>query len=428
LSHARSSKGADEVRQVRGDIRPFAQSARLALLTVLRQRRRTSIAIAAVSVGVIALVIAQGFIEWIFWATREGTIQSGLGHIHVARQGFQERGSTDLRSFLMPADAPALAELRSTPGVAAVAPRLFFSGLASHGDNTLSFLAEGVDPQSESNFGEINIIVSGQNLAADRPKEVTVGAGLAANLGVRIGDTIVLLVNTPNGGINATEARVRGIFATISKAYDDSAVRVPLPLAMELTRVKGAHLWVLVLKDTESTQQILASLRQRLSGRGLELVPWYDLADFYNKTVSLLARQLGFVKVIIGLIIVLTIVNSMMMGVMERTSEIGTTLALGASQRRVLFQFLVEGAVLGLAGAALGVVVGSLLAEAISAVGIPMPPPPGQSQGYRARIIVTPPAALAAFGIATASAIIAAAYPAWKASRTNIVDALRHNR
>ncbi len=409
-------------------VRNLRQSASLAVWSVVRHRRRTLVAIAAVAFGAAALILTQGFIEWIFWATREGTIQGGLGHIHVSRQGFQAHGSADLDRFVLPGDSPILAELRKTPGVITVAPRLYFSGLASHGDTTLSFLAEGVDPASENRFGDINIIVSGQNLAPVHDHEITMGEGLASNLGVRVGDKVALLVNTPGGGINAVEARVRGMFATISKAYDDSALRVPLTLAHGLLRASGAHEWVIVLRHTDDTRAVLDALRERFKGQGLEFLPWYELADFYNKTVSLLSKQMTVVRVIIGLIIVLTISNSMMLGVMERTSEIGTALALGTRSRGVMLQFLIEGALLGIIGGLLGATIGVLLAHAISAIGIPMPPPPGQARAYRAQMIVTSPSVMIAISIAATTALAAALYPAWKASQTLIVDALRHNR
>jgi putative ABC transport system permease protein len=254
------------------------------------------------------------------------------------------------------------------------------------------------------------------------------GYGLAANLEITIGDSVVLLTNGPGGGINAVEARVRGLFATVSKAYDDSAIRVPLPLANQLLRVSGAHEWIVVLHETTRTPEVLQEFRDRYAGSELEFVPWYELADFYNKTVSLLSKQMGVIQAIIGMIIVLTIGNSMMMGIMERTSEIGTAMALGTRARGILLQFVLEGLLLGIFGGLLGAALGYSAAEAISAIGIPMPPPPGQARGYRAGMIVTVPLVTTAYAIAVVTTLAAAIYPAWKASRIEIVDALRHNR
>ena len=134
------------------------------------------------------------------------------------------------------------------------------------------------------------------------------------------------------------------------------------------------------------------------------------------------------IELIIGLIIVITISNSMMMAVMERVSEIGTAMALGTRKRGVLLQFILEGLFLGVLGGALGVAVGIGISELVSAIGIPMPPPPGQARGYRAGMIVTAAVVETACLIAVVTALLAAIYPSWKASRTNIVDALRHNR
>lgn len=404
------------------------QSGYLAIWSVLRHRRRTAFVVAAIAFGVSALITSGAFVQWIFWATREGTIQTGLGHIHVAKQGFQENGSADPDRYLMPANSPLLDAIRETPGVKTVSPRLYFSGLISHGETTISYLGEGLDPESEKKAGNVSIIVKGEDLSRDSPSGVIIGSGLASNLGVNLGDKVVLLTNMPGGGISGVDAEVRGLFATISKTYDDSAIRVPLSLAHQLLRVSGAHEWIIVLNHTADTPRILTELRRRFGDSGLEFVPWYDLADFYNKTVRLLSRQMDVIQLIIGLIIVITISNSMIMAVMERTSEIGTAMALGSRKRGILLQFILEGLFLGALGGALGVVVGIAIAEIVSAIGIPMPPAPGQARGYRAGMIVTAPILEGACIMAVLTALIAALYPAWRASRTNIVDALRHNR
>jgi len=400
----------------------------IAVPNVLRQRRRTAIAAGAIAFGVCALILAGAFIEWIFWATREGTIQSGLGHVHAARLGFHEGGSADLDRFRLPVDGPILQSLVADPRVRTVAPRMAFSGLVSRGETTISFLGEGVDPDAEGNFGEARIIVEGEPLSAEFQHDIIVGHGLALNLGARVGETLVLLTNRPGGGVSAIEGRVRGLFATVSKAYDDSTIRIPIRLAAELTRAEGAHRWVVVLRDTRQTESVLDNLRSRFSADGYEFVPWYELADFYVKTRDLLSRQMDVMFVIIGLIIVLSISNSMMMSVMERTAEIGTSMALGTSRAGVLAQFLAEGALLGLVGGLGGALIGVLLASVISMIGIPMPPPPGQAREFTAEMIVTAPLVLKAVLLAVVTTLAAAAYPAWKASRTPIVDALRAGR
>src|SRR5262245_25612659 len=77
----------------------------LAFRNVLRQRRRSLIGIASVAFGVVALVLAAGFIEWVYSAMREDTIRSGLGHVQIVRKGFLESGQANPFAFLLPAQA-----------------------------------------------------------------------------------------------------------------------------------------------------------------------------------------------------------------------------------------------------------------------------------------------------------------------------------
>jgi putative ABC transport system permease protein len=315
--------------------------------------------------------------------------------------------------------------MRQTAQIKTIAPRLAFSGLISRGDSTLSFIGDGVSPAEEALFQHGLQITSGKNLSPDEPRGIIVGAGLARNLGVAVGDTVVLLATTSEGGTNAVEVVVRGLFSTVTKAYDDAALRMPISTARELLRSQGSHVWVVLLHDTSATDETAASLARDLPE--LQITPWYKLADLYNKTKSLFTKQVRGIQLIIALIIVLSISNTMTMSVLERISEIGTSMALGVKRSRILQLFLSEGVLLGCIGGALGVVVGLGLAAVISAVGVPMPPPPGMSHGYVGEILVTRKIILECLGIAVLTTLVASVYPAWSASRKQIVDALRHN-
>jgi putative ABC transport system permease protein len=400
----------------------------LAWRSIIRQPRRTAVSISAVAGGIVALLLASGFIEWIFHDMREQTIHAQLGHVQVTRPGWHANGRADPLAFLLPDAGVDLDRVATLPGVASVAPRFYFSGLVSHEETTVSFVGEGVDPRKEAAFAGGFAIVTGSRLADGDAKGALLGAGLASNLGVKAGDTIAAVVNRRSGGINAVELTVRGTFSTISKAYDDTALRMPLATAERLAGIHGAQAWVVLLTDTDATSATVAELRRRLPSQGFEVTPWYALADFYNKTVALFSRQIDVVRAVIAAIIVLSITNTMTMTVVERTGEIGTAMALGTRRRRVLAQFLVEGMLLGALGGAAGIILGVVIATAVSAIGIPMPAPPGMAHGYVAAIDITPAMMVAALALAVATTLVASAWPAWKASRLVIVDALRRQR
>jgi len=400
----------------------------LAMRSVLRQGRRTMIAIGAVSFGVVAMILAAGFIEWLMEGMRESTIKSQLGHIQIVRPGYVERGTSDPFGFMIEGEDAIRAQVESSPGVKVVAPRLSFNGLASKGENTFAFLGQGVSARAEAVLSSSVTITRGRNLSQDGVNEMILGRGLAVNLEANVGDTIVLLTTTASGNINAIEAPVVGLFNSVSKEYDDSALRMPIALAQQLVKVDGAQQWLVLLDKTDTTDAKITELRKQLPGSSLELVPWYQLADFYNKTKDLFASQVNVVRLIILLIIVLSISNTLSMSVMERVSEIGTCMALGLTRQRILRIFVSEGLMLGVVGGGLGVVVGCLLAVGISAVGIPLPPPPGMEQGFDGEIRLTFGIVAQAMGVAVISSFVSSLYPAWRASRMNIVDALRQSR
>ena len=397
----------------------------LALRNVVRHGRRSAIAISAIAFGTAALLLAGGFIEWIFVNFREYSIHSHLGHIQIVRK---ETTSVDRQASLLPLDSAALRSIENRPGVELVAPRISFSGLVSSGDTTLSFIGDGVDPAKDRKLSNSLTISAGEPLASDDPAGAIVGEGLAANLGIGPGASLVLLATSSSGGISAVEVHVRGIFYTVTKSYDDVALRVPMPVAQQLTRLQGADRWIVLLKDTNDTAPVLDALRSEFGDEPLMFQPWWQLADFYNRTVTLFSRQVDVMRAIVAIIIVLGISNTMIMNVLERTWEIGTCMALGTRRRSVLAQFVLEGTLLGAFGGVCGFAAGVLLALLISAIGIPMPPPPGMQHGFEGGILVTPALAIGAVALAVTTALAASIYPAYKASRLVIVDALRHGR
>ena len=401
----------------------------LALRNLSRHRRRTTIALAAIGFGVVALLLVGGFMEWSFKGMREGTILSRLGHIQMTRPGYFEAGTSDPFAYLLPDDLHDRLNLEVTHEIKAVSPRLIISGLISHGDVSIGFIGEGIDPDKDAVLSQNLIINPGDMLSAGDPKGILLGGGLAENLDVSVGDTVVLLVNTESGGMNGLEGTVRGLFQSASKEFDDAALMLTLASAKQLLRVNGTHSWVLILDQTVHTDPVLQKLRARYpeTTTQVRFTPWYKLADFYNKTVKLFSRQMNIVRLIVALIIVLGISNALIMSILERTGEIGTLMAIGIKRRSILYLFISEGALLGIIGGVSGVVAGVVLAEIISLIGIPMPPPPGMDVGFTGEIIVTWPLVAGVLALAVGTALLGSLYPAWKASRLEIVDALRHN-
>ncbi|MDO9449644.1 MAG: ABC transporter permease [Rugosibacter sp.] len=414
------------ISHFRFDVIVFA-SAKLALRNLLRHRRRALIAIFSVAFGTAALAVASGFIAGMFADFREATIESQYAHIQITRPGYHENGLADPAQYLLPNDAAAQV-LRRLPHVRAWGPRLGLTGLVSHGESTLPFVGEGFDPAQDLTGDRSLKIIQGRRLGAADHDYILIGKGLAMLMGVQAGDAVVVLVDTPTSGLSAIDAKVAGVFESVSKAYDDSALLLHIQAARKLLKVDGAHSWLVYLDKTENTLRVAESLHMRFGIPQFEVRTWDQLAEFYRRAVDLFQQQLAVVRFIVVAIILLGISNTMMMSVMERTGEIGTAMALGVRPRILLGQFVLEGAFIGLIGSLAGLMLAVMIGWGIDALHIDMPPPPGLARGYLAHLLFTPATALEALLVGVGATTLASLYPAWRASRMVIVDAIRHNK
>lgn len=397
----------------------------LAIRNVFRQRGRSLMVLGGIVFGVAALILAGGFIKDTVVETGESLIRSQSGHIQVSSAGLRAGGVGEGGNYLIRQPEQLRTRLAAQRGVEEVLLRLQFSGLLNNGRNDWVVLAEGVEPAAEARLGTYINIAQGRHLRESDPYGMMLGAGVAQALGLAIGDWVNLLANTPEGAVNVLEFQVVGIFQTFSKDYDARAVRVPLAAAQQLLATNGAHLAVLRLADTALTTPVAAALSPDLIAAGYELVDWQELNPFYGQTVELYLGQFGFLLLVILLVVALSVGNAVNMNVHERAAEFGTMMACGAPRREVLRLILLESALLGLAGALLGLLVGNALALAISAVGIPMPPPPNSDLGYTGLVLLDWRVSLCAGLVGLLSPVAAALLPARRASREQVVDALR---
>ena len=400
---------------------------KLAFRNIFRNRQRSALTLAAIVCGVAAIIVSGGFVEDTFVQLRESTIHSRLGHLQIFRQGYLEYGRRDPSRYLIENPQEIADAIKRIPHVQSVMTRVNFSGLANNGRADLPIVGEGVEPGKEARLGTATTLVAGRQLRNTDTFGAVVGEGVAAALQLHPGSTLNLMVNTPDGALNTIEVEVVGVFRTFSKEYDDRAVRIAQGAAQELLFTPAIHSVVVLLDDTGATDEAVAAIRARLGAQGYEVKPWYELADFYTKTVALYRRQFGALQAIILVMLVLSVASTVNMVVYERTGEFGTLLALGSRRQKIFWLVLTENTLLGLLGSLLGVITGFALAALISHIGLPMPPPPGSNTGYTASIRMVPWVfALAAItGVLAAS--LAAILPGRRAARLPVVEALRHN-
>lgn len=403
---------------------PIALLFRLAWRNLVRNLRRSTFGIATIAFGVAGLALAAGFIQDVFEQLGEATISAQLGHVQIAKRGFRDGGTASPQDFLI--DAASLKpEVAALDLVKEVMGRLAFSGLLSLDGIELAIEAQGIEPDPEARLGTRLQMLAGRGLRDGDAYGVLLGEGVAKQLKAKIGDTVSLTAPTIDGSLNLLDLEVLGVFRSFSKEYDDRAIRMPLVAAHELTQTDRVNTLVVQLQRTTDTDLAVGRLTTMLGGTDLEAVPWYVLSDFYANTRLMYERQFGFLQGIALVLVVMSVLNSLNMTVFERMAEFGTMRVLGNGGAEVVKLIVIEGLLLGVIGAAIGAVVATTSALVISAVGIPMPPPPNMESGYTARVMVTLPAIVQAAAIGVVSAVLASVVPALRFVRLPLPDTLR---
>lgn len=399
----------------------------LVFRSIFRNKVRTGLTLAAINFGVGSLILIGGFVEDVFIQLQETTVHSQLGHIQVYRSGYTKLGRRNPYGYLIDKPEQITDYTADIPDVSDQLLRVKFTGLANNGRADLPVIGEGVQPDKEAQLGRAMTITSGRQLTDNDLHGILVGQGVAEALQLELGGYLTLLVNTTDGALNSHEFEVIGIFQTFARDYDNRAVRISLASGQDLVGTNGVHSVVLSLESTQATDSVASALVQRLSPEDYEVKKWYELADFYEKTVNLYRRQFNVLQFIILLMVLLTVANSVNMAIYERIGEFGTLMALGDSQGDIFRQVIKENLLLGLLGAGLGVVISVVLAWGISGVGIDMPPPPNSDMGYIAHIRLVPEVIGTAFIIGLVATVLAAVLPAYRVSRLPVAEALREN-
>nr|VFK51354.1 MAG: putative ABC transport system permease protein [Candidatus Kentron sp. TC] len=405
------------------------KSLTLGIRNILRNKRRTLLTLLAIVSGVTGIIVFGGFIEFAFHGLRESTIRTQLGHIQIYREGYSQHGVADPAEYLIEEPERVEAALATLPNIAAITQRVRFSGLIGNGNQTVICKVVGVVPEREGEFSSFETISDGQQLDASMTEGGIIGKDLANTLGARVDDYLTVLTTTLDGVINAVEFRVVGIARTGAQEYDSVFVKLPLSMAQRAMDTRSVEKILVMLDDTDRLSTFIAPLRVALdaSGMDLEFRRWDELAFFYHKVVSLYEGMFDVIQVIIGVIVLFSIVNTMTMSVFERVREIGTLRAIGTDRLGVMRLFLAEGLLLGIIGGILGIMAGILVATLINlSGGIPIPAPPGMSRGYVSFILIVPEILAYGFVLTVVVSVLSSIWPAWKASRIEIVEALAH--
>ncbi len=335
---------------------------RLALRSIGRNARRSTLTAAAMVVGLALLIFSRsladgGHEQWI-----DSAVRMGVGHLALQAPGYLERADLEYRlDSARTARALALVDSILDSRVRAAAARLAVHGLASSATGAVPVRVEGVDPRLEAAFSDIDDkLVEGRYLREGDRLQAFVGRELARRLGLGVGRRFVVTAQTARGDVEGQLLRVAGIFETHVQEIDEGLIHIPLETARSWLGTPGAATSVAVLLgSSRETDDAVAALREALSeDAGVVVLGWREAAPELDSAVRIDDWGDYVFHTVLFTIVALAILNAMVMSVLGRRREFGILQALGLTPAETGWVVFLEGLALtaasGLVGMALG--------------------------------------------------------------------------
>lgn len=400
---------------------------RLAWRNLFRNKRRTLIAGAAIGIGLAALIFSDALIRGMLSQMIRSATAAYLGEGQIHRQGFR---LTQDAGLTINDPGKVLAELAEDPDVEAFAPRAEGFGMITSPTDVSAVMVVGVDPDREKALSRVDEnIRQGTFFAGSEGRDIVIGSGLADNLGVALGDRVVITVSQARSGdLSQDMFRVAGIYRFGVKEMDEGFAFIRLAKAREMLGIgTGLHEIALKFRDIEFATRKDNPFWRKYSAGGNEAVSWATLLPQLRDSLGLFGVSLAFMAVILFGVVAFGIINTLFMSLYERMFEFGVLRAVGTRPSGVRRLIIFEAGALSLLSIAIGAILGLVVTLIVARTGIdysgiefagtafyePLYP------ALQVRQFILYPLATFAF------TILIGLYPARVAGRMRIADSLR---
>ncbi len=398
----------------------------LAWRNVLRNLRRSLITVAAVALGLTSLVFLWGFNDGVHNTMMRNLQEVIVGSLQIHRQGyFRHPRLVDT----LPEPERVTGQLHQL-GVERLSYRLRTFALAAGADTSEGLVLLGMHPAMEQRVTRLaGKVDQGRFLRDNQEAACVLGKTTARNLGLRLGDEVVILTEDRFGSLAAEKLRLVGIISSGEMGIDRGLAMVPLGFMQRMLGMEGAVSEIAVQLTRERLEPVTVALRTSLDA-GYEVLRWYDMYPMMKQWVELENAFYYIFLSIVLLIVAAGIMNTVLMSMLERIHEFGVMMALGCSRRYLAGMVLTESMLLGMTGVVLGTSAGLLLVHYFHAAGIDLS---GQMASV-ARFYVNPVVHTeintdhllhTVLSVLLASAA-AAIWPAVRAARLEPVEAIHH--
>jgi lipoprotein-releasing system permease protein len=388
----------------------------------------SGVSMLGIALGVAALIIVLSVMNGFQKEVRDRML-GVLSHIELYDGSGQAIADLDA----------VLSTVRRHPEVVGAAPYVGAQALLARGEDMKGAIVRGIDPAQEPQVADLAKDLAQSSLPRLVPGEfgVILGGELARSLGVGMGDTVTLIAPsgqvTPAGVVpRVRQMNVVGTFDSGHYEYDSALALLHVEDAARIFRVEGPTGVRIKIRDLHQAREVAVSLAGQLP-EGLLIKDWTRQNRTWFAAVQLEKRMMFIILTLIVAVAAFNLVSTLVMTVTDKRADIAILRTLGASPKSIMGVFMVQGAMVGVIGTGVGLLLGlgiafnidtivPALERALGASFLPqdiylisrMPSDP-----HRADIL---PIAV----ISLVLSFVATIYPSWRASRVNPAEALRY--
>ena len=260
-------------------------------------------------------------------------------------------------------------------GVDAATPRASSFAIMAKDETSFGAAVLGVDPAREPLVSNLSTtIIEGRYLAPEDDATIVMGEGLARNLGLVLGDTVIMLGTGNDGAVAADVLELVGIFSTGISAIDRQITQMPLTRFQETYNLGNAVNVVAIRgADFKGVERAATDLRAHATEYGVVYLDWKELQPELEQMIILDISSNMMFYIIMVVVVVFILLNTLYMSVLERTREFGGLMAIGMRPRQIGAMVWLELIFLSLLGTAIGIALGAALVIWLEGVGIEIP-------------------------------------------------------
>ncbi|MDI6654422.1 MAG: ABC transporter permease [Candidatus Hydrothermarchaeota archaeon] len=381
-----------------------------------QQKTRTFLTLLGMIVGIAVIIAMVSIGEGMRVSISKEIGKVGGDVIFVFPGGF-EAHAFGPPAGTVPFTDSQLQDVRYIPGVKSAYPVLLKAAVAEYKGEKQTVSIRGTESGASVVFSKMYSIKEGR-LFRDYEDGVVLGYRAAKNVfsrEIRTGDSVK---------IEGKSFRVVGIFQESGNNPRDTIIFMPLQKAQPLFNAYGEITGMFVLCDSENVVDQVAKkiedvLEKMRGGKDFDVITSRQMAEQIAQITTIVSFVLGGIASVSILVGGVIIMNTMLMSVMERTREIGVMKATGATNSLILSMFLIESGLVGIAGGTIGIVLGAVISKIIEYAG-------RLYIGGSFATVITQQMVLGAIFFSLFIGCASGAYPAYRASKLDPVEALRY--